>query len=285
MMTHLIKYHYDTMVILLFNGLLLLFITLGIPTFGTLQTVLGVLFVFFIPGYLLQLILFPKLGDLAGLERAALSFGLSIALIPIVAISIEALSGRVDATVIVVGTTFLTVGQVVLVVLRRQYLPPNDRYVPMLRFSPWLWWHALDKPNRIVMGVIGFGFSMAVVAGVLLVTIPGSGQFFTEFYVLGREGYAEDYPREVRAGETVILSITVVNNEGVSMRYYAEVQLEGEVLAASSPFTVEAGQSVSQPLMFSILETGDSAVQLLLYRDGQPQPYRVLRLWLKVVDL
>ena len=45
---------------------------------------LGLLMVLFVPGYALIAALFPRKDDLDGIERLALSFGLSIAVVPLI---------------------------------------------------------------------------------------------------------------------------------------------------------------------------------------------------------
>ncbi len=47
-------------------------------------TLLALPFLLFLPGYLLIYVLFPKKGDLGGIERALLSFGLSLIFTPII---------------------------------------------------------------------------------------------------------------------------------------------------------------------------------------------------------
>ena len=51
--------------------------------------VLGGIFVLFLPGYMLISVLYSRNEDLSGLERAALSIGLSLALAPLVALALN----------------------------------------------------------------------------------------------------------------------------------------------------------------------------------------------------
>lgn len=64
---------------------LLLFPTV-VFTSGAFRIAFGLPFVLFFPGYTLVSALFPRRGDLSGIERVALSFGLSITIAPLIAL-------------------------------------------------------------------------------------------------------------------------------------------------------------------------------------------------------
>jgi len=54
-----------------------------------IRIVLGLAFILFIPGYVLVFALFPKRDDIDVIERVALSFGLSIAVVPLVGLALN----------------------------------------------------------------------------------------------------------------------------------------------------------------------------------------------------
>jgi uncharacterized membrane protein len=54
-----------------------------------IQAIIGLPLVLFIPGYALSYAFFPKKKDLELMERIALSFGLSLALIPLAVFFLE----------------------------------------------------------------------------------------------------------------------------------------------------------------------------------------------------
>ncbi|MFP3976163.1 MAG: DUF1616 domain-containing protein, partial [Dehalococcoidia bacterium] len=70
--------------ILLIAVLSLILIPLALLASGPARIVLGILFVLFFPGYMLIAALFPRKESLDGIERVALSFGLSIAVVPLI---------------------------------------------------------------------------------------------------------------------------------------------------------------------------------------------------------
>jgi len=73
-------------------ALVILFTLLCIPfalipplnEISPIRIILGLPLVLFLPGYSLIAALFPRKDDLDGIERVALSFGLSIAIVPLI---------------------------------------------------------------------------------------------------------------------------------------------------------------------------------------------------------
>ena len=53
------------------------------------RNILGLPLVLFLPGYALIAALFPAKSDLDGIERTALSFGLSIAVVPLIGLGLN----------------------------------------------------------------------------------------------------------------------------------------------------------------------------------------------------
>lgn len=87
--------------------------------------VLGSVFVLFILGYV-TVELFPKGRDLDGIERFALSVGLSLALVPLIGLLLNYTLWGIRLTPIVISLSSLTVG-IALVALARQYRMSVER--------------------------------------------------------------------------------------------------------------------------------------------------------------
>ena len=88
-----------------------------------LRLLLGLAFVLFVPGYTLQAALFPRQDDLDGPERLALSFGLSIAVIPPIALVLDKLPWGIRLWPIVISLALFTLACSAVAVYRRQRLP------------------------------------------------------------------------------------------------------------------------------------------------------------------
>src|SRR2546422_985587 len=69
--------------------------------------------------------------------------------------------------------------------------------------------------------------SIAVAAGTLayVVATPRPGERFTEFYVLDRNGTANDYPSRLNVSENAAVILGVVNHEFATVNYTVEARL------------------------------------------------------------
>jgi hypothetical protein len=81
--------------------------------------VLGAVFVLFIPGYVTVEALFPKGRELDGIERVALSVGLSLALVPLIGLLLNYTPWGIRLDPIVISLVAFTIGIAVLGVARR----------------------------------------------------------------------------------------------------------------------------------------------------------------------
>jgi len=76
-------------------------------------------FVLFIPGYVALEALFPKGQELDGIERLALSVGLSLAMVPLVGLLLNYTPWGIRLDLIMISLTMLTVGLALVAFARR----------------------------------------------------------------------------------------------------------------------------------------------------------------------
>jgi len=93
------------------------------------RVVLGLLLVLFLPGYSLIAALFPRRDDLDGIERIALSFGLSIAVVPLIGLGLNYTPFGIRLVPILAVLSVFTVSLAVIAGVRRCWLPEADRFV------------------------------------------------------------------------------------------------------------------------------------------------------------
>ncbi len=275
---------------ILFLGLLLLaLIALGVQGLPAplpmLRLLLGLFFVLGAPGYTLQAALFPRADDLDGPERLALSFGLSVAVIPPMALLLDALPWGIRLWPIVFCEALFMLACTALALFRRSRLPAEERFVPAFQFDPGAWWAGLDRTQRRLFGLLGLALCLFAIGAIAIIVTPKPGERLTEFYILGPEGLAENYPREALVGQPITVTMGITNREGVWSQYRVEAVPEGEVLQRAGPIDLGDGETKEWPLELVLQKTGkDVKIEFLLYRDYGNDPYRSLRLWIEVKE-
>lgn len=279
-----LRAHYD---LLLLPALALLGLALLPLSFPLMRVPLGLALALFAPGYVLVAALFPRRASLDLPARLGLSFGTSIALLPLLALLLDKLPWGIRPWPIACGLA-VWIGVLSAVALwRRALLPSSEATAPPPLALGQRWRRTTPRTRRrtVIGGLLAAGL-MVYTAAVLLVP-PATP---TEFYVLGAEGQAQNYPRSASVGEPLSATIGVVNGDDRERTFQIEVW--GRSLASPEqrtlvqrdvPFTLLAGQQIERELRWSMLAAGpDQQAEIVLLVDGQAAPYRTLRLWLDV---
>ena len=101
---------------------LLIIITLLIPL-DALRIALGIPFVFFCPGYVIIVALFPRKERLDTIERIVLSFGLSIAVVTLMGMVISYTPWGLKLEVVLYSIASLVFIMSIVALIRRKRLP------------------------------------------------------------------------------------------------------------------------------------------------------------------
>ena len=268
---------------------------------------LGLLMVLFVPGYTLIAALFPKKADLEGIERTALSFGLSIAVVPLIGLGLNYTPWGIRLTPVVVSLAIFTIGMAVAAHWRRMNLPLEERFSINFRETIGTWKREVlaDEKSRLdkaLTVILIITIIMSIAALVYVIVTPKQGEKFTEFYILGPGGKAYDYPTEVLAGNRSLVIVGVGNHEYQTVNYtmkiilnntpwdnataekIAEYDYGGIYPVMSTNLTVEHNKTREMPIEYVLNHTGDlQKLEFLLYREGNfTSSYRDLHLWVNV---
>jgi uncharacterized membrane protein len=90
---------------------------------------LGLPLVLFLPGYSLIAALFPRKDDLDGIERIALSFGLSIAISPLLGLALNYTPFGIRLSPVLIVLSVFTISLAICAYVRRCMIPEEDRFV------------------------------------------------------------------------------------------------------------------------------------------------------------
>jgi len=296
-----------------------------------LRVLFGLPFVLFVPGYALIAALFPEAGTLPddsqsdtanvtkrirdgsidGLERVALSFGLSIAVTPLIGLVLNFTPWGIRLEPIMVAVSGVTLALTGLAARRRWTLPVADRFrVPYRDWYQSGRAELFEPKSRADMALnVVLVISILLAAGSVgyAVTVPKQGESFTEFYLLTEnesgELVADEYPTEFEAGESRELVVGIGNHEHRQVNYTVIVEIqrvdivdnetqirETTELRRFEP-TVGANETWQQRHSVAPEMTGERLrLQYLLYRGDPSTPlnrsaaYRELHLWVNVTE-
>jgi uncharacterized membrane protein len=293
---------------------------------GPVRAVLGGFLLLFLPGYALTTLAFPAVDTVSSdgatdspmadtarprraglpfLERLAVGFGLSVALVPVFAWALNSVDAAVAyETGSILGVCAATAALGTLLgAVRRARIVPSDRYVlpfgavTQLR-SAW------DAPavDRALNVALALSVVLAVVVVTAGIVAPNEGETFTQVSILteNEDGslVAGDYPNRIAPGDSAELVLQVDNYEGKPVTYTVVVQLQrvddaGRVveqaeLTQFSQRLVDRQSWQAKHEVTPSFEGEDLRLAYLVYRGDAPEQatldsaYRSVTLWTDV---
>jgi uncharacterized membrane protein len=256
------------------------------------RIILGLPFLLFFPGYTLMAALFPKKGSLGGVERVALSFGLSIAVVPLIGLILNFTPWGIRLAPILISLAVFIIATSGVAWYRREKLAPEERFRVLfnVRLPSWQGQSMTDKVLSVVLVVAIVG---AIGTLGYVVATPRVGEKFTEFYILGPDGKAENYPTELKVGEEGRVIVGIVNHEQVRTSYKVEVWISGEKAKLRidgedrDEIRVELEHEVGweREVSFVPQKAGEGQkVEFVLYKEGEPYFEEPLHLWIDVEE-
>lgn len=246
---------------------------------GNVRFALGLPFVLFFPGYTLIAALFPARDNLDGIERVAFSFGLSIAVVPLMGLILNYTPWGIRLYPILLTLLAFTIMMSVIAIHRRNKLSLEKRFVVSLNVATTKWGDLARLDKILSVALVG-AIIFAVGSLYYVATTPKVGEKFTEFYILGNGGKAEGYPRDMKTGEEKEVILGTVNHEYRPVSYTAEVRMDGYVKKRLGPFELNHEEKKEESVSFSVYEPHENLkVEFILFKDGESNPYRSLHLW------
>ena len=250
-----------------------------------IRTILGLVLILFIPGYSLLSALFPKKSDISGIERIALSFGLSIAVTPLLGLILNYTPYGIRLTPILFILSTFTILMVTIALIRRTKVTNDEKFYVNFGFfikSLKNIFQKKSKMHNILIILLILSIILAISTAVFVVVKPKQGESFTEFYILGSNGQASDYPTNITVGQNASVIIGIVNHEYKTVNYNLVVTTNGNVMTSQN-ITLSEGDKVEIPYKFSETKAGQKDVEFSLYKlPDNTNVYRSLHLFVNV---
>lgn len=269
-----------------------IFILVPVLSESFLRTYLGVILVLFLPGYALTGALFPAKKDIDGIERAAISFGLSISIAPVLGLSLNYSSWGVREIPLLTEFSIFTLLMCAIAYYRRRLLSETEVFgVSFKKCYLSMKAKVLEKSESKTDKVIAFIFVLSMLASIgslaYIIGNPKEGEHFTEFYILGNNSTIRDYPTEFVQGEKGTVTVGIINHEYRPMDYTIDVRLENRSLPESQK-QISLGNNMSweEPVTFKPpLKGKNMKLEFLLFNETEKTiPYRNLNLWINVTE-
>jgi uncharacterized membrane protein len=255
-----------------------------------LRNLLGLPLVLFLPGYALIAALFPAKSDLDGIERTALSFGLSIAVVPLIGLGLNYTPWGIRLLPILISLSVFTFIMCGLAYLRRATLFATEAFeVPFKETAISFKAEILKKPDskmdKALTVFLILSILLSVATLIYVVITPKEGERFTEFYILGPDGKADNYSTKYVLGESSTVIVGIVNHEYMPVNYTMEIRLENRSLQENlQKITLANNETWVKPVVITPpFEGKNMKLEFLLFKESNMSaPYRDLNLWIDV---
>lgn len=257
-----------------------------------LRNVLGLPLVLFLPGYTLIAALFPAKSDLDGIERTALSFGLSIAIVPLIGLVLNYTPFGIRLLPVLVCLSIFIFIMCWLAYIRRASLPETEAFeisfsAAALSLKNEILEKSESKLDRALTIILILSILMSVATLEYVILTPKEGEHFTEFYVLGPQGIADNYTTDYTLGQSGTMIVGVVNHEYRPVNYTMQVKLENQLLPLPENLqhiTLDHNETWEETVTFTPPLVGQNMkLEFLLFNEtDKTTPYRDLHLWINV---
>ncbi|MFC6873698.1 DUF1616 domain-containing protein [Halobellus marinus] len=301
----------DVVAVLVYTAAVVWLHWIGLPS--PIRLVLLAPVLLFLPGFTLSTVLFPgqptedgattddEISRLGLVERAAISVGISVGLLPLFAFGFDVVLGRVVGPIIVVTGVFSAV-MALIGGYRRSQLSERDRFeIPIETWFGEISTAGDSTETAVVNIVLAVSVLLAIGAVGVAFAVPQDGATFTDFAVgsdQNGEFVTDNYPDDLAVGETADMAVLIENNEGEPTEYSVVARFErvqnGSVTAVEDAgeftVTVESGETVIQSHSVTRSMTGeDVRLRFFLYRGEPPTDlggadtaYRSVHVWVDV---
>lgn len=250
-----------------------------------LRVVLGVLVLFLFPGYVFISALYPRKDSLSHINRIALSLGLSLVIIVFIGLILNYLPWGIKLLPLSLSISIFILSLSVITWYIRGRYHLDDRYGVTIKPPDWNLMNYFGSVSRAHLSLIIFTTCLIVGFAVFLsytLARPPEKPPFTEFYILGVENHADNYPLDLELGEEGAVIIGIVNHEHETTNYRIEVLVEENKLYELFPIVLEPEEKWHREIKFTPERVAKKQkVEFRLNKDME-QSGEVRYLWVDV---
>ncbi|MDG6257108.1 MAG: DUF1616 domain-containing protein [Methanomicrobiaceae archaeon] len=279
------------------------------------ETALRVLFtiplILFIPGYALISLLFPLKEQINPLERFILAVGMSFALAALIGLMLNYTPWGIRLETVSAALCGFSWFTLIVAYYRRALVDPALRFSVsfgrLVRACGAV--IAIPGPDRhrFLSHLLALSILLALATTVLVMAAPKEGEKFSEFYILGENGQAIQYPRKITLNEPQHLLLGIGNHEYRDVEYLIEVfgvrvntdllsnttRIDSMQLLDRFSLSLASGQELERSYAITMDSGEFNRIDLLLFTDDVPSDdiqgmeriaasYRNLHIWVDI---
>lgn len=281
--------------LLLVAGLVILmdiFVLIPVLSGSFIRTALGLPLILFLPGYALIAMLFPEKSGLEGMERIALSVAMSVSVVPLIGLALSYTPWGIKEIPLIISVSIFTLIVLATACVKRNYLPADRKFEVSFRalaltLLSGIMGEPESKTEKNLRIILALSFLILIGTGAYVILVPQNREPFTEFYILGTNGTANNYTTDYIQGESGTYFIGITNNEYRTMDYTMEVKLENKSLPLPENLQhirLAHNKTLVEPLEITPSVEGENMkLEFLLFNETEKNiPYKDLRLWINV---
>jgi uncharacterized membrane protein len=126
---------------------------------------------------------------------------------------------------------------------------------------------------------------VAIVFTIFLETTPNPNRKYSEFYLLGSEGKAENYPRQIPIGQRTSVIAGIVNHEQSKISYKIDIFIDNLINQSYDSIDIPSEYKWEQQLFFLPTIIGNNQkLSFVLYKEKGNSPYLSLYYWINVLE-
>ncbi|MGF7119019.1 DUF1616 domain-containing protein [Methanobacterium oryzae] len=137
--------------------------------------------------------------------------------------------------------------------------------------------------DRTLSAILIVIIIIALIATIYIVLSPSQSEKFTEFYILGENGKAGDYPTNLTLNQEGDVTVGIVNHEGKNTTYQLVIKFN-QIILKNETISLLNNEKKEIPFTFIATQSGnDQKLEFLLYKlPNKTDVYRSLHL---IVDV
>ena len=282
--TKMKRYNADILIISLLAIFCLISISKSELNDNYILIIIEYLFMLFLPGYSIMAILFPRKNDLKAIKRLELSFIWSITIVLLSGIIFKYItSGGILTSTILYISIFTLFIQPISYLVRKDISESFSIGLTELFKSYKSSFNDKSQIDKIISIVLVIFIIFAISTTAYVIASPKDAEKYTEFYILGSNGMASNYPTNLTVGQTGNVTVGIVNHEHSTVNYEMIIKLNNYTINDTN-ITLSTNQTYSTPFTFTPYISGQNQnIEFLLYKlPDNKTVYRYLFLQIKV---